>query len=84
MVQLSSHVSFQLPNDLARGRKLIHSIESSDPKLLAEIAELETNNKLKSDFEEMTSCILPCDHVSNNNADSNKNEKCSASDELHQ
>ena len=53
MVQCSSHVIYQLPNDLMRVTKLIRSIESSDPKLLAAIAKVETDKSLKSDFEGM-------------------------------
>ena len=46
-------MSYQLPNDLARSRKLIRSIESSDPKLLATIAKVETDDNLKSDVVAM-------------------------------
>ena len=42
---------------------LIRSVESSDPKLLAAIAKVETNESLKSDFEVMSAYILPCDPV---------------------
>ena len=77
-------MSFQLLNDLTRTRKLIRSIESLDPKILAAITKVETNNKLKSDFEEMASCILPCDPVANSKDNSNKNEKHRVSNELHQ
>ena len=80
IVQLSINLDYQLPNDLARVRKLIRSIESFDPKLLATIATVETDEVLKSDVEAMTAYILPCDPATNNKDDSNKNEKCSVSD----
>ena len=80
IVQCSNHISLQLPNNLVRARKLIHGIESSDLKLLVEIVQVETNDKLKSDFEEMVACILPYNPVSNKKTNSNKNGKHSASD----
>ena len=58
-----------------RARKLIRSIELSDLKLLAAIAKVETNDNLKSDFEEMAAYILPCDHIANKKGNSNKNRK---------
>ena len=61
-------------------RKLIHSIESLDPTLLAAITKVETDETLKSDFEGMTAYILPRDHVANNNANSNKSKKYSVLD----
>ena len=54
MVQCSIHASYQLPNDLARVRKLIRSIESSDPKLLAAISKLQIEDDLNLDFEVMS------------------------------
>ena len=53
MIQVSSHMSYQLPNDLTRLRKLIHSVESLDPKLLATIFKVETDDNLKSDVVAM-------------------------------
>ena len=55
-------------------------IESSDPKIFAAIAKVETDKELKSDFEATSACILLCDTVSNNKAYSNNNDKHSASD----
>ena len=46
-------------------RKLIRIIESADTKLLVAIAKVETDDKLKSDFEEIAAYILPCDPVAN-------------------
>ena len=43
-------------------------IESSYPKLLADVDKLETEEELNSDFEAMSACILPYDHVANVNA----------------
>ena len=80
MVQCSIHASYQLPNDLARVRKLIRSIESSDPKLLAAISKVETEENLKSDFEAMAAYIMPCYPLANDKANSNRNEKHSVSD----
>ena len=80
MVQCSSHISYQLPNNLIRVRKLIRSVESSDPKLLVTIAKVEKDESLKSDFEGMSAYVLLCDHVANNKANSNKTEKHSVSD----
>ena len=51
MVQYSIHLDYQLPNDLTRARKLILSIKSLDPNILAAIANVETNEDLKSYFE---------------------------------
>ena len=68
MVQCSNHVSYQLPNHIARIRKLIRSIESTDPKSLAAIAKFETGNDLMSDFEAMASHVLPCDSIASNKA----------------
>ena len=66
-------------------RKLIRSIESSDPKLLAAIVKAETDDNLKSYFEAMVACILQRDPLANNKANSNKNEKHSVSElALHQ
>ena len=45
----------------------MRSIESSDPKLLAAIAKVETDENLKSNFEGMAAYILPYDPVANNN-----------------
>ena len=56
-------------------RKLTHSIESSDPKLLAVISKAQTGEELKSDFEYIEAYILPHDFVANNKDASNKNEK---------
>ena len=67
MVQCLSHLDIQLTNDLTRVRKPIRSIGSSDPKLLAAIAKVETDEDLKSDFDAMAYYILPCDHVANKN-----------------
>ena len=45
------------------------------------IAKVETGESLKSDFEGMSACILPHDHVANNKANSNKKDKCSVADD---
>ena len=49
----------------------MHSIESSDPKLLDAIAKVETDKSLKSDFEGMAAYILPYEHVANSKLCSN-------------
>ena len=72
----SDRAEHQLPNELARARNLLRSVECSDPKLLAAIAQVESNKTLKSDFEEMASLILPSDPVANNDATTpNKNDR---------
>ena len=53
MVQRSNHARYQLPNDLARVIKFFHSIESSCLNFLVAIAEVETGENVKSDFEAM-------------------------------
>ena len=68
LVQCSEHVEHQLPNELTRVRKFIRSIECSDPKLLAAIAQVETDKSMQSNFEDMASFILPSDPVANNKA----------------
>ena len=46
----------------------------------AVIDKIETDEDLKLDFEAMVASILPWDHIANNKAYSNKNEKHSVSD----
>ena len=70
----SIYIECQLPNDLTRVRKRIRSIESLDPMLLPEIAKVESDEDLTSDFEAMAACILPHEPVGNKKAYSNKNE----------
>ena len=71
MVQCSNHVSYQLPNHIARIRKLIRSIESTDPKSLAAIAKVEIDGNLMSDFEAIAACVLPRDPTASNKASAN-------------
>ena len=80
MVKWSSYLDHQLSNDQTRDMKLMRSIESSDPKILAAIAKVETVEELKTDFEAIEAWILPHDHWANNKAYSNANDKCSVSD----
>ena len=68
MVQHSNHVSYQLPNHTNRVRKLIRSVESTDPKLLAAIAKVEIDDDSMSDFEAIAACVLLCDPAANNKA----------------
>ena len=49
-----------------RVRKLIRSVESTDPKSLVAIAKIKTDDNLMSDFEAMAAHMLPCDPVANN------------------
>ena len=44
-------ISYKLPNHATRVRKLIRNVESTDPKSLAVIAKIETDDNLMSDFE---------------------------------
>ena len=75
LVACSDHIDYQLPNGLTRVRKLVRSIECSDPKLLATIAQAESDKTMKSDFEATASFILPSDPVANNKATTpNKND----------
>ena len=68
VVRCSSHVEYQLPNDLTRVSKLIRINKSSDPKLLASVAKVETDEELKSDFESMSAFILPYEPLDNSKA----------------
>ena len=80
VAQCPSYLDYQIINDLTRVRKLIRSIESSDPKLLAATDKADAGEYLKSYFEAILACILLCDPESNNKAYSNKNEMCSVPD----
>ena len=73
MAQCSSRLCYQLPNDLTIVGKLICSVESLEPKLLAEIAKIDTDEDLKLDFEAMEAYILPWDPIDNNKDYLNKN-----------
>ena len=70
MVQYSNYISHQLPNHATRVRKLIRSIELTDPKLLAVIAKVETDDDLMSNFEAMVAYVLLCDPLANNTSSS--------------
>ena len=52
----------------------MRSIESLEPKLLAAIDKLETNEDLKSYFEAISACVLPCDPVSRKKSYSREND----------
>ena len=60
-------MDYQLPNRLIHIRKLVHSIECSNPKLLATIAQVESDKSM-NDFEAIVSFILLSNPVTNNKA----------------
>ena len=66
MTQCATHVQFQLPNEYTRVGYLINNIHTSDPKLQAAIAVVESDTNdggKRNDFESAASYILPKDPV---------------------
>ena len=59
---------------------MLRSIECSDPKLLATIAQAESDKNLKSDLEAMASFVLPSDPTDNNKAATPNKDTGSTSD----
>ena len=66
MTQCAQYVEFQLPNEYTRVGFLLNSIQSSDPKLQAAMANVDGDTGAggkRSDFEAAASFLLPKDPV---------------------
>ena len=75
MVQCSNHVISQLTSLTNRDRKLIRSVESTDPKSLVAIAKVETDDNVMSDFEVMAIHVLRYNPAANNEALAKSDER---------
>ena len=66
MVQCSSHVAFQLPNEHTRVGYLLDAIDTKDHQLSAAIANIQIDdspNGKRNDFEATAAALLPHDPV---------------------
>jgi len=81
MTQCADHVEFQLPNEYTRVGYLLSGIETSDPKLQAAIAVVESDSNAdgkRHNFEDTASYLLPKDPVAARQR--NENDKRPAAD----
>ncbi len=81
MSQCAQHVEFQLPNEYTRVGYLLTAIQTSDPKLQAAIAVVESDTGAggkRSDFEATASYLLPKDPVELRQRSANKGRTAGA------
>lgn len=75
LVQCSSHVQYQLPNEHSRVGYVINAIQCSDAELQAAMASVKQDNApdgLRNDFEQMAAHLIPADPVAKKRQLNNK------------
>jgi len=59
MIRASHHIAYEVPNEGTRVRKLLHSLQCSDPRIIsAKTAILADENGKKNDFEAASNFLL--------------------------
>ena len=58
MVRASQHISFQPPNEATRVRKLLTSLQSGDPRIIAAKTNIFADPTKRNDFEETANFLL--------------------------